>query len=92
MEIGVERRVVKDRADQRPDLVLRLHVDPTEALEVPRAWLAAEKGVPESLPVQDVKTRGTAERLLGAAVYGAVKTVLSEWLGVDGPMPLWQVR
>src|SRR5215218_8831179 len=32
-----------------------------------RAWLAAEKGVPESLPVGEVKTRGTAERLLGSA-------------------------
>jgi protease-4 len=57
-----------------------------------RAWLAAEKGVPESLPVQDVQTRGTAERLLGAALQGTVKTVLSEWLGVDGLVPLWQVR
>ena len=29
-----------------------------------RAWLAAEKRVPEALPVRDVETRGTAEKLL----------------------------
>ncbi len=57
-----------------------------------RAWLAAEKGVPESLPVRDVKTRGTAERLLDSAFQGVAKTVLSEWLGVDWRWPLWQLR
>ena len=57
-----------------------------------RAWLAAEKGVPESLPVRDVKTRGTAERLLDSALQGVAKTVLSEWLGVDWRWPLWQLR
>ncbi|MEN0076613.1 MAG: signal peptide peptidase SppA [Paracraurococcus sp.] len=56
-----------------------------------RAWLAAEKGVPEDLPVRDLQPRSTAERLLRAAWSGAVKTVVSEWLGVDGPAPLWQV-
>jgi protease-4 len=57
-----------------------------------RAWLAAEKGVPESLPVRDVKTRSTAERLVGSAVEGAAKTLLSEWLGVDWRTLLWQLR
>jgi protease-4 len=57
-----------------------------------RAWLAAEKGVPESLPVRDVKTRSTAERLLSSAAQGVAKTVLSEWLGVDWRWPLWQLR
>jgi protease IV len=57
-----------------------------------RAWLAAEKGVPENLPVRDVKTRGTAERLLDSALQGVAKTVLSEWLGVDWRWPLWQLR
>ncbi len=28
-----------------------------------RAWLAAERQVPEALPIRDVQTRGTAERL-----------------------------
>ncbi|MBL6458069.1 signal peptide peptidase SppA [Belnapia sp. T6] len=55
-----------------------------------RAWLAAEKGVPATLPTREVETRGAAERLVGATLRLAVKTVVSEWLGVDGPMPLWQ--
>jgi protease-4 len=56
-----------------------------------RAWLAAEKGVPESLPVRDIDIRGVAERLVGAAFGGVAKTVISEWLGVDGFGLLWQL-
>jgi len=56
-----------------------------------RAWLAAERQVPEALPVRDVDTRGTAERLIGAVCGGLAKTVVSEWLGVDGPRLLWQL-
>jgi protease IV len=55
-----------------------------------RAWLAAERQVPEDLPVRDLETRGTAEKLIGAAWNGAMKTVVSEWLGVDGIRLLWQ--
>ena len=55
-----------------------------------RAWLAAERQVPEDLPVRDLETRGTAERLLGATWNGAIKTLVSEWLGVDGVRLLWQ--
>jgi protease-4 len=55
-----------------------------------RAWLAAEKGVPEDLPVRDLETRGTAEKLIGATWNGVMKTLVSEWLGVDGPRLLWQ--
>jgi protease-4 len=57
-----------------------------------RAWLAAERGVPENLPVRDVQTRGTAERLIGSAAQGIAKSVLSEWLGVDWRPSLWQLR
>ena len=57
-----------------------------------RAWLAAEKGVPEGLPVRDVKTRSTAERLFGSVFQGLAKTLLSEWLGVDWGVPVWQLR
>ncbi|MBK1657470.1 signal peptide peptidase SppA [Paracraurococcus ruber] len=55
-----------------------------------RAWLAAEKGVPEDLPIRDLELRGAAERLVGAAWQGVVKTLVSEWLGVDGFRLLWQ--
>ena len=56
-----------------------------------RAWLAAEKGVPADLPVQDLETRGVAERLVGSAFGGLVKSLISEWLGVDGLGLLWQL-
>ncbi|MFZ4410221.1 MAG: signal peptide peptidase SppA [Paracraurococcus sp.] len=55
-----------------------------------RAWLAAEKQVPEDLPIRDLETRGRAERLVGAAWNGLMKIVVSEWLGVDGLRMLWQ--
>lgn len=55
-----------------------------------RAWLAAEKQVPEDLPVRDLELRGAAERLVGAAWNGMMKTLVSEWLGVDGFRLLWQ--
>ncbi|CAH0150547.1 signal peptide peptidase SppA [Roseomonas sp. CECT 9278] len=55
-----------------------------------RAWLAAERHVPETLPVREVDVRGTAERLLSTATEGFMKILLSEWLGVDAPRALWQ--
>jgi protease IV len=57
-----------------------------------RAWLAAEKGVPESLPVREVETRSTAKRLLDSAAQSLAKTLFSEWLGVDWRPPVWQLR
>jgi protease-4 len=55
-----------------------------------RAWLAAERGIPERLPARDIETRSRAERLFDALWRGMVKTVISEWLGVDVARPLWQ--
>ena len=55
-----------------------------------RAWLAAERQVPESLPVREVQTRSTAERLLTSATETVMKSLFSEWLGVDAPRALWQ--
>ncbi|MBR0681472.1 signal peptide peptidase SppA [Roseomonas eburnea] len=55
-----------------------------------RAWLAAERAVPEGLPVRDVETRGTAERLLTSATESVMKSLFSEWLGVDAPRAVWQ--
>lgn len=57
-----------------------------------RAWLAAEREVPETLPVRDVATRGAAELLLTRVTEGVMKSLLSEWLGVDAPRALWQPR
>jgi protease-4 len=55
-----------------------------------RAWLAAERQVPDTLPIRDVNVRSTAERLLSSATEGFMKILLSEWLGVDAPRALWQ--
>ena len=59
-----------------------------------RAWLAAEKGIPESLPVEDVEIAGFARRALSASfgpVFdGALKSVLSQRLSLDGAWAVWQ--
>lgn len=57
-----------------------------------RAWLAAERQVPESLPVRDIETRSTAERLIAQTTESVMKSLFSEWLGVDAPRALWQPR
>jgi protease-4 len=57
-----------------------------------RAWLAAERQVPEGLPVRDVSTRGTTERLISQVTESVMKSLFSEWLGVDAPRALWQPR
>ncbi len=56
-----------------------------------RAWLARERGVADDLPLRDVETRSTAERIVGAAAQGLAKTLFSEWLGVDAAGHLWQL-
>lgn len=55
-----------------------------------RAWLAAERAVPASLPVREIETRGALDRFFEAAWSGLAKTLISEWLGVDGVRALWQ--
>jgi protease IV len=63
-----------------------------------RAWLAAEKGVPASLPVEEVRLGSLAERALSSSlgslftglVSATMKTVLHQGLGIDGAVALWQ--
>jgi protease-4 len=93
---GMEEAAVRAVADGRVltgrQALARGLVDAIGGEPEARAWLAAERGVPESLPVRDVQTRGTAERLLGSAFQGVAKSVLSEWLGIDWRPSLWQLR
>ena len=56
------------------------------------AWLAADREVPESLPLRDVQPRSTTERLLSTVTESVMKSLFSEWLGVDAPRALWQPR
>lgn len=93
---GMEEAAVRAVADGRVlsgrQALERGLVDAIGGEPEARAWLAAEKGVPENLPVRDVETRSAAERLIGSAFQGLAKTVFSEWLGVDWRRPLWQLR
>ncbi len=63
-----------------------------------RAWLAAERGVPASLPARDVQTKGFIERTLGLAPGGLLgmlwqaggKGVFGQGVTLDGAWALWQ--
>ncbi|MFQ3622157.1 MAG: signal peptide peptidase SppA [Acetobacteraceae bacterium] len=53
-----------------------------------RAWLAAERGIPASLPVRDIADRDE-RRLLTRLVREARKAVSDERLSLDGLFALW---
>lgn len=59
-----------------------------------RAWLAKARGVPRSLPVEDVETQSLAERTIGASlgpiVEGVMKTVAFQGVKLDGAWAIWQ--
>ena len=54
-----------------------------------RAWLAAQKDVPEALPVRDLEPRDRVEKFLNRYVGSLVKTLMAEWFGVDAPRAVW---
>jgi protease-4 len=56
-----------------------------------RAWLAAQKGIAEALPVRDLEPRDKVEKFLNRFVGGLVKTLMTEWFGVDAPRAVWQL-
>ena len=59
-----------------------------------RAWLAAEKSVPASLPVRELRAPGLRERVLGEGADGLLtllmKTLLSQRVSLDGAQAVWQ--
>ncbi len=59
-----------------------------------RLWLASAKGVSADLPVDDVTTRGFAERtlssMLGPVLSGIWKTLFSQGVTLDGAWAVWQ--
>jgi protease-4 len=59
-----------------------------------RAWLAANKGVPASMPVEDVTTTTLLSRTLavslGPMFDGLWKTVVSQSVRLDGAWAVWQ--
>ena len=56
-----------------------------------RAWLAAQRDVPEALPVRDLEPRDRVEKFLNRYVGSLVKTLMAEWFGVDAPRAVWQL-
>ncbi len=55
-----------------------------------RAWLMAEREVPDSLPIRAIEIRSRTERLFQSTIGFVIKSLFSEWLGVDGPRAVWQ--
>jgi len=59
-----------------------------------RAWLAAEKSVPATLPVRELRPLGLRERVLGEGAEGLLsllmKTLLSQRVSLDGAQAVWQ--
>ena len=90
---------VRELADGRPytgrqALKLGL-IDAIGGEDDARAWLAAERAVPVSLPVQELRALGLRERVLGdgteSIFEGFVKILLSQRVSLDGAWSVWQV-
>ncbi|MCQ4162677.1 signal peptide peptidase SppA [Roseomonas sp. GC11] len=57
-----------------------------------RAWLEKEQAIPPGTPVRDLDPRGTAERVLGVSLRMLMKSLVSEWVAIDGARAVWQLR
>ena len=59
-----------------------------------RAWLAETRGVPTTLPVDEVVTGGLAARMFAGSLSGLIstawKSVLSQGVMLDGAWAVWQ--
>jgi len=59
-----------------------------------KAWLASEKGIAASLPVEDVSTGGLARNALsgqlGEMLQEVWKTLISQSVSLDGAWAVWQ--
>jgi len=94
MEIATVRQLADGRAyTGRQALKLGL-VDAMGGEREARAWLAAERKVPETTPVRDVATQTWSEKLLepeGETVLsGLWKTLTSQRVMLDGAWAIWQ--
>ncbi|MBV9248056.1 MAG: signal peptide peptidase SppA [Acetobacteraceae bacterium] len=89
---------VRQLADGRPytgrqALQLGL-IDAIGGERAAREWLAATKGISADLPVQEVSTRGLAERtlssVLGPMLDSIWKSLFSQGVILDGAWAVWQ--
>ena len=69
-------------------------IDELGGVEEAVAWLEAEAGVAADLPLKELSVprarRPLWREVVGAALSVAGNSVLSERLGLDGPLSLWQ--
>lgn len=73
----------------RQAVALKL-VDAIGGEEEARAWLESARAIPATTPVRELETRDLSERTFGFALRGIAKTVISEWLAIDGVRAVWQ--
>ncbi len=94
MEMATARRLADGRAyTGRQALRLNL-IDAIGGEAEARAWLAAERQVPATLPIRDMPQQNLAERLLdpgGESILGNLwKSVFSQRVTLDGAWAIWQ--
>lgn len=94
MEMTAVRRLADGRAyTGRQALKLGL-IDAIGGEAEARAWLAAERQIPASLPTREMAKPGFSERLMdseGESVFGGVwKTLFSQRVTLDGAWAIWQ--
>lgn len=90
MEVARVRELADGRIFTGREAVALGLVDAIGTEREARAWLAAERSVPETTPVRDLEVRSRAERLLSTGVGTFINSLISEWLVVDGPRAVWQ--
>jgi len=94
MEPAAVRRLADGRVyTGRQALKLNL-IDAIGGESEARAWLAAEREIPASLPTRDMAQPSFAERLMepdGETLWGGVlKTLFSQRVTLDGAWAIWQ--
>ena len=94
MEMTAVRRLADGRAyTGRQALKLGL-IDAIGGEAEARAWLAAERQIPASLPTREMAKPGFSERLMdseGESVFGGIwKTLFSQRVTLDGAWAIWQ--
>ncbi len=92
MEEAVVRTIADGRAmTGRQALDLGL-VDAIGGETEARAWLAAERSVPERLPVRTLAGPDALGGLFSGALGAIQRALAGAWLSLDLPMALWQPR
>ncbi len=94
MEPAAVRRLADGRAyTGRQALKLNL-VDAIGGEAEARAWLAAERQIPASLPTRDLALQGLADMIFGSeseSIWGSLwKTLFSQRVTLDGAWAIWQ--